>query len=128
MGAHFARPDAGRVIGVMGDGSFGISAGELETLVRLDVPVTLIVCNNASYGWIKAGQRSRGDPYFSVDFTPSDHAAIAKAYGMPARRVEDPEELSEAMREALTAPGPYLLDVVTQPLEEANAPVSKWIA
>jgi acetolactate synthase-1/2/3 large subunit len=128
VGAYYARPDAGRIVGMMGDGSFGISAGELETLVRLDIPVTLIVYNNASYGWIKAGQKSRGDPYFAVDFAPSDHAAIAAAYGMRSRRVEDPAELGEAMRDALTAPGPFLLDVVTQPLEEANAPVSKWIA
>jgi acetolactate synthase-1/2/3 large subunit len=113
---------------MMGDGSFGISAGELETLVRLQVPATLIVCNNASYGWIKAGQKSRGDDYYSVDFGRSDHAAIARAYGMPASRVEDPRELASAMSAALNAPGPYLLDVVTQPLEEANAPVSKWIA
>ena len=128
VGAWYARPDAGRVIGVMGDGSFGISAGELETLVRLDLPVTLIVCNNAGYGWIKAGQKSRGSGYFSVDFQDSDHAAIARAYGLRARRVEDPAELGVGIEEALTAPGPFLLDVVTQPLEEANAPVSKWIA
>ena len=128
VGAHFARRDAGRIVGVMGDGSFGISVGELETLVRLDVPVTLIVCNNAGYGWIKAGQKSRGDPYFSVDFERSDHAAIAGAYGMSARRVEDPGELQAAMTEAVGASGPYLLDVHTQPLEEANAPVSNWIA
>jgi len=128
VGAHLAKPEAGRVVGMMGDGSFGISAGELETLVRLQVPATLIVCNNASYGWIKAGQKSRGDDYYSVDFGRSDHAAIARAYGMPASRVEDPRELASAMSAALNAPGPYLLDVVTQPLEEANAPVSKWIA
>ena len=128
VGAYYAKPEAGRVVGIMGDGSFGISAGELETLVRLQVPVTLIVCNNASYGWIKAGQKSRGDPYYSVDFGRSDHAAIARAYGMSASRVEDPAELSAAMHDALNAPGPYLLDVVTQPLEQANAPVSKWIA
>jgi len=128
VGAYFAKPDAGRVVGVMGDGSFGISAGELETLVRLDVPVTLIVCNNASYGWIKAGQKSRGSAFHSVDFRQSDHAAIARAYGMSALRVEDPADLGAAMGEALTAPGPFLLDVVMQPLEEANAPVSKWIA
>ena len=128
VGAHFARPDAGRVVGVMGDGSFGIAAGDLETLVRLALPVTLIVCNNSSYGWIKAGQKSRGDRYYSVDFEPSDHAAIARAFGVPARHVEDPAELDEATAEAMAAPGPFLLDVVTQPLEEANAPVSKWIA
>jgi acetolactate synthase-1/2/3 large subunit len=128
VGAHYAKPEAGRVVGIMGDGSFGISAGELETLVRLQVPVTLIVCNNASYGWIKAGQKSRGDAYYSVDFGRSDHAAIARAYGMSASRVEDPADLSAAMHDALAAQGPYLLDVITQPLEEANAPVSKWIA
>jgi len=128
VGAYFARPDAGRVIGMMGDGSFGISVGELETLRRLDLPVTLIVCNNASYGWIKAGQKSRGAKYFSVDFGEADHAAIAEAFGIRARRVEDPAELGEAMKEALCHPGPFLLDVITQPLEEANAPVSKWIA
>lgn len=128
VGAYFARPDAGRIVGMMGDGSFGISMGELETIVRLNLPVTLLVCNNASYGWIKAGQKSRGDSYFSVDFATSDHAAIARAFGMEARRIENPNELGDAMREALTAEGPYLLDVVTQPLEEANAPVSKWIA
>jgi acetolactate synthase-1/2/3 large subunit len=128
VGAHFARPDAGRIVGMMGDGSFGISVGELETIRRLDLPVTLVVCNNASYGWIKAGQKSRGADYFSVDFDRSDHAAIASAFGLHARRVEAPGELGEAMREALHHPGPCLLDVVTQPLEEANAPVSKWIA
>ena len=128
MGAYFAQPDAGRVVGIMGDGSFGISAGELETLRRLRIPVTLIVCNNAGYGWIKAGQKSRGGKYFSVDFCQSDHAAIAEAFGLRARRVEDPAELADAMSEALHHPGPFLLDVVVQPLEEANAPVSKWIA
>ncbi len=128
VGAHYARPDASRVVGVMGDGSFGISVGELETLVRLALPVTLIVCNNASYGWIKAGQKSRGDRFYSVDFGEADHAAIARAFGMPAKRVEDPSELDTALSEALTAPGPFLVDVVTQPLEEADAPVSKWIA
>ncbi len=128
VGAHFAKPNSGRIVGMMGDGSFGISAGELETLVRLDLPLTLIVCNNSSYGWIKAGQKSRGGKYFSVDFGHADHAAIATAFGLRARRVEDPEELGEAMQDALNHPGPFLLDVVTQPLEDANAPVSKWIA
>ena len=113
---------------MIGDGSFGISAGELETLRRLHLPVTIIVCNNASYGWIKAGQKSRGAKYFSVDLGQADHAAIAAAFGLSSRRVEDPGELAEAMTEALQYQGPFLLDVVTQPLEEANAPVSKWIA
>ncbi len=127
-GAWFARPDASRVLGIMGDGSFGISCGELETLVRLSLPVTLVVLNNSGYGWIKAGQRVRGRKYYSVDFSDSDHAAIARGFGLAARRVERPEELASAIEESLSSKGPFLLDVVVQPLHEAKAPVSKWIA
>ena len=128
VGAYFAKPEAERVIGVMGDGSFGFSVGELETIARLKLPVTLIVLNNAGFGWIKAGQKMVGEKYYSVDFSDTNHAAIAQAYGMSARRVEDPQELADALREALASSSPFLLDVVVQPLEQARAPVSAWIA
>jgi acetolactate synthase-1/2/3 large subunit len=128
VGAHFARPEAGRVIGVMGDGSFGMSVGDLETIARLKLPVTLIVLNNSSFGWIKAGQKMMGGKYYSVDFSDTDHAAVARAYGIQADRVENPGELQSAARKALSAPGPSLLEVVVQPLEQARAPVSAWIA
>jgi acetolactate synthase-1/2/3 large subunit len=127
-GAYFARPEASRVLGIMGDGSFGISCGELETLARLSLPLTLVVLNNAGYGWIKAGQRVRGGKYYSVDFSDSDHAKIARAFGLRALRVERPDELASAIEEGLSSEGPFLLDVVVQPLHEAKAPVSKWIA
>ena len=110
----------------MGDGSFGISAGELETIARRSVPVTLIVLNNASYGWIKAGQKALSGDYFSVDFSRSDHAAIAEAYGILGLRVENPGDLRATLSQALTSDGPVLVDIIVQPLEEARAPVSKW--
>ena len=124
-GAYLARPDAARIVGVMGDGSFGISAGELETIARRSVPVTLIVLNNASYGWIKAGQKALSGDYFSVDFSRSDHAAIAEAYGILGLRVENPGDLRATLSQALTSDGPVLVDIIVQPLEEARAPVSK---
>ena len=127
-GAYLARPDAARIVGVMGDGSFGISAGELETIARLHLPVTLIVLNNASYGWIKAGQKQLSGGYFSVDFSRSDHAAIAEAYGIRGLRVERPGDLQATLDQALASDGPVLVDVIVQPLEEARAPVSKWVA
>jgi acetolactate synthase-1/2/3 large subunit len=127
-GAYFAKPDAACVVGVMGDGSFGISAGELETIARLKLPVTLIVLNNASYGWIKAGQRQLSGGYFSVDFSRSNHAAIAEAYGIRGTRVEDPGDLGATLSQALASDEPALVDVLVQPLEEARAPVSKWVA
>ena len=128
VGAQIGRPDA-KCIAVMGDGSFGFASGELETLVRLGLPVTMVVIANASFGWIKAGQRSGfGGRYFAVDFAPGQHARVAEAYGVRSWRVEDPADLRPALTAALEAGGPTLVDVVTQPLHEAQAPVSEWIA
>ncbi len=118
-----------KVVSVMGDGSFGFTVGELETALRLRLPITFIVVSNATFGWIKAGQRSGfGSRYFSVDFSRTDHAAVARAYGVRAWRVESPHQLAPALREAVAADGPTLVDVVTQPLHEAHAPVSEWVA
>ena len=69
MGAWFAQPQK-KCVSLMGDGSFGFSVGELETVVRHKVPLLMIVFSNASYGWIKASQKaSYGQRYFSVDFS-----------------------------------------------------------
>jgi len=127
-GAHFGRPQV-KTVAVMGDGSFGMCAGELETLVRYKLPVTLVVIRNAVYGWIKAGQKTGyGQRYFSVDFGVTDHAKVAEAYGVKSWSVEDPAKLDSALRAALGADGPTLVDVVCQPLHEARAPVSEWVA
>lgn len=127
VGAYQARPQS-KIFGVMGDGGFGMSAGELETIVRLKLPVVLIVLANSSYGWIKAGQKARGDNYFGVDFSNINHAQVARAYGLEGIRVEDPAQLKTALQEAADSKSPILVEVVTQPLQEAKAPVSKWIA
>ena len=128
MGAHFAKP-AVKCVSVMGDGSFGFTCGELETAVRYGLPITFIVISNASYGWIKAGQKSGyGERYFAVDFAATNHAAVANAFGVKSWRVTEPGELTKTFKEALAHTGPSLVDIVCQPLHEAKAPVSEWIA
>ena len=128
IGAHFARSSV-KCVSVMGDGSFGFTCGELETAVRYRLPITFVVISNASYGWIKAGQKSGySQRYFSVDFAGTDHAAVAAAFGVKSWRVTEPTELSKVLQDALAYGGPTLVDVVCQPLEEAKAPVSEWIA
>ena len=97
VGAHFGRPGA-KVVAVMGDGSFGFTVGELETICRLKIPLAMVVISNSSYGWIKAGQKSGfGERYFSVDFSRTDHAAVARAFGVRSCTVEDPGKLREAL-------------------------------
>ncbi len=128
VGAHYARPRA-KCVAVMGDGGFGFASGELETVVRLGLPITFVVIANATYGWIKAGQKSGyGGRYYGVDFSLTDHAAVAEAYGLKAWRVRDPQDLKSAISDALKAAGPTLIDIQTQPLHEARAPVSEWVA
>jgi acetolactate synthase-1/2/3 large subunit len=128
VGAHLGRPQV-KTVAVMGDGSFGMCAGELETVVRTALPVTFIVISNATYGWIKAGQKSGyGQRYFSVDFGATDHAKVAAAFGLRSYRVVEPAELESKLEEALLHEGPTLVDVVCQPLHEAKAPVSEWVA
>ena len=56
-GAWFAQPHK-KCVALMGDGSFGFSVGELETVVRRKVPLLMIVFSNAAYGWIKASQKA----------------------------------------------------------------------
>jgi acetolactate synthase-1/2/3 large subunit len=113
----------------MGDGSFGFTCGEFETAVRYRLPITFVVISNASYGWIKAGQKAGySQRYFSVDFAATDHAAVAAAFGVKSWRVTEPTELGRALKQALTSSEPTLVDVVCQPLQEAKAPVSEWIA
>ncbi len=128
MGAYYGRPES-KIISVMGDGSFGFTCGELETVVRKNLPITFIVLSNSVFGWIKAGQRAGFDArYFSVDFSAGDHAKVAEAFGVKAFRVSEPDSLAVALQSALSHGGPSLVDIVTQPLHEAKAPVSEWVA
>jgi acetolactate synthase-1/2/3 large subunit len=128
VGAAYGRPGV-KIVAVMGDGSFAFTAGELETIVRLKLPITMLVISNAAFGWIKAGQKSGYDRrYFSVDFSRTEHADVAAAFGVRSWKVEDPAELRPILKRAIEAGEPTLVDIISQPLHEAKAPVSEWVA
>src|SRR5205085_3479308 len=116
IGAHVGRPSV-KTVAVMGDGSFGMCAGELETAVRLKLPITFVVISNAVYGWIKAGQKTGyAQRYFSVDFSVTDHAKVAEAFGLRSFKVIDPLKLKDVLKEALNSKEPTLVDIACQPL------------
>ncbi|MBC5763439.1 thiamine pyrophosphate-binding protein [Ramlibacter albus] len=127
VGAQFGRPDA-MVVAVMGDGSFGFTCGELETIVRRNVPLKMVVFSNSVFGWIKASQKTGYDQrYFSVDFNRTDHARVAEAFGVKSWRVEDPADVHGAIKAALAHDGPALVDVISQELQDTAVPVSQWM-
>ncbi|NIN66922.1 MAG: thiamine pyrophosphate-binding protein [Anaerolineae bacterium] len=127
VGAKVARPEA-TVVGLMGDGSFGMSAGELETIARLQLPVTILQFNNSCFGWIKALQALYYDGrYVSVDFSPdTDHASIAQGFGLLGVRVDRPQALGPAIRRAIQSDKPTFIDVITESEETELPPVHKW--
>jgi acetolactate synthase-1/2/3 large subunit len=129
IGVQIGKPK-NKVVSVMGDGSFGFAVGELETAKRLNLPIIFVVISNSVYGWIKAGQKSSFNKrYYSVDFSRTDHAKVASSYGIKTWTVKKPNDLKKIISKAIKyEKGPCLIDIISQPLEEAKAPVSEWIA
>ena len=127
VGAALARPHE-RVVGLVGDGSFGMSGTELATLAALRLPITLILFNNGSFGWIKMLQRLYyGQRYLSVDFPEHmDAAAIATAFGVRGVRITHPDQLMPAIRAALLSNEPTLIDVPTRSELDEVPPVHAW--
>lgn len=128
VGAAFARPDE-RIIGLVGDGSFGMSGTELATIGSLRLPITLILFNNGSFGWIKMLQRLYyGQRYLSVDFTNKmDAVAIADAFGVRGVRITHPDQFVPALKEALASDEPVFIDVPTKSELEEVPPVHAWL-
>lgn len=127
VGAAFARPHE-RIVGLVGDGSFGMSGTELATIASLRLPITLILFNNGSFGWIKMLQRLYyGERYLSVDFAGKmDAVAIAEAFGIRGVRITHPDQLIPALTNALARNEPAFIEVPTKSELEETPPVHAW--
>lgn len=115
LGARVASPTA-RVFAIEGDGGFGHCWSELETARRMNLPVVLIVLNNGILGYqMHAEHVHYGVHSNACRFVSVDHAAIARAVGCWGLRVEEPGQIAEALRRALAANAPAVLDVLVDP-------------
>ena len=122
--AQFAEPSK-PVTCVSGDGGFAHCWAELETVVRHKLPIVTIVLNNQILGHQKHGETVSFDAYAdAVDFAPVDHAAIARACGCDALRIEDPAEFAPKVEEALRARKPFLFDVIIHP--DVHPPITMF--
>ncbi|CAN7675602.1 thiamine pyrophosphate-binding protein [Pararhizobium sp. LjRoot238] len=129
VGAWFADKNK-RPIGMFGDGSFGMSVGELETLVRLQIPAVLLLFNNGTFGWIKGLHRLRGhNQCFGVDFMPPKGQAIAEAFGLMAWTARDAGELDTALAGAFAyKDGPCMIDIHVESIADRVPPVYSWLS
>ena len=121
LGVALARPDR-KVVGVCSDGAAMYSITALWTAAHHKIPVTFVMLNNAAYRILKLnmveylGPAVRGRKFVAMDLT--DPALrfdrMAESMGVPGRRVEQPDELAPALREAIAFDGPSLVDVVME--------------
>lgn len=112
IGAALARPGE-PVISFVGDGGLGMSLAELETIVRLDLPITVVVFNDATLSLIDIKQKIGSRNSDAVGYTLTDFAATARSFGLDATVAKTSDELRAAL------PGnwnrPRLLDVRIDP-------------
>ena len=114
LGAQVAYPSR-QVVSVSGDGGLSMLLGELITAKMYDLPVKVVVFNNSTLGMVKLEMLVNGLPDFQTDVPDTNYADIARAIGFHAERVEDASRLEGAYREAFAAPGPALVEVITDP-------------
>jgi acetolactate synthase-1/2/3 large subunit len=115
IGAQTADPEA-TVYVVIGDGDFSMVAQELETCVREELPLVVVVFNDDQLSSIKVHQeQSYGGRFVGVDYGDVDFADVAEGFGATGIRVESGDEFEAAMETAAAADGPVVIDTKIDP-------------
>ncbi|MCS5714186.1 ubiquinone-dependent pyruvate dehydrogenase [Herbiconiux sp. CPCC 205716] len=112
IGAQVSHPGR-QVVAIAGDGGLAMLFGELLTLVQLRLPVKVIVINNSSLNFVELEMKAAGIVNYGTELVNPDFSAVARSIGLFGRRVVDPRDLDEAIREALEHDGPALVEVMT---------------
>ncbi len=127
MAAKLTHPERD-CVAVCGDGGFAMTMNALFTAAQYRIPVVAVVLNNSVLGWVKDGQRRRGNRFIASELGRSDYARIAQAMGCVGVRVETVEDLVEELDRVRGAKEPVVLDVVTTedaPFWQVQSPYAK---
>jgi len=117
IGAAVAFPTR-QVVCIVGDGGFTMLMGEIATLVKYDLNVTVIIIKNNVLGEIKWEQVAlEGNPQYGVELQPIDFEAHAKACGAAGFTVEHPKDVERTLKAALAHRGPAVVQAVVDPNE-----------
>ena len=114
IAAALARPGE-PVVALVGDGGLGMTLAELETIVRLELPITVIVFNDSALSLIEIKQREGQGGHSAVRYEGIDFAAVARGMGMEAEIVSTAEQLKGALSNAWQTP--LLVDARVDPVD-----------
>ena len=109
IAAKLVNPDK-PVISVCGDGGFMMNSQELETAVRLNLDLTVIILRDDAYGMIKWKQAHMSFDNFGLDYGNPDFVQYANSYGAQGWRIEDTASLSEVITRCINTPGVHVVD------------------
>ena len=127
LAAKLAFPERD-CVAVCGDGGFAMTMNALLTAVQYRIPVVTVVLNNSVLGWVKDGQRRRGNRFIASALGQTDYAKIARAMGCASARIESIADLVAELGRLKGATEPTLLDVVTTedaPFWQVQSPFAK---
>jgi acetolactate synthase-1/2/3 large subunit len=127
MGAKLTSPERD-CVAVCGDGGFAMTMNALFTAAQYKIPVVTVVLNNSVLGWVKDGQRRRGNRFIASELGRNDYARIAQAMGCVGVRVESVKDLVGELDRVAGAKEPVVLDVVTTedaPFWQVQSPLAK---
>ncbi len=117
IGAKIGRPDR-TVIDIDGDGSFLMTMTELTTAVEYQLPVKIVILNNAFQGMVRQWQEMfYGKRYFATVMRNPDFAKVAEAFGAKGISVSHKDQVRDAIEHMLAEPGPVVMDVHVDPAE-----------
>jgi pyruvate dehydrogenase (quinone)/pyruvate oxidase len=112
-----------QVVAFVGDGGLTMLMGELATCAKYKLDVKVIVIKNNALGQIKWEQMVfLGNPEFVCELQPIDFAAVARACGIAGFTVDDPAKCGAVLQQALSTPGPALVEAVVDPHEPPMPP------
>jgi len=110
MTASLLYPDR-KVISVCGDGGFLMNSQELETALRLELNLVVLILNDSSYGMIKWKQSATGFETFGLDFKNPDFVKYAQSYGASGHRATETRELGSLIKSCLDKGGVHVIDI-----------------
>ncbi|MEM5787404.1 MAG: thiamine pyrophosphate-dependent enzyme, partial [Syntrophobacteraceae bacterium] len=122
IAAQVAYPER-QSIAFVGDGGFSMLMADFATAVKYQLPIKVVVIKNNSFAMIKWEQLVlMGNPEYACDLHPIDFAAVARACGGVGLTIEDPAECGRVLDEALSTPGPVLVEATVDPHEPPLPP------
>jgi acetolactate synthase I/II/III large subunit len=120
LGVKVAHPDR-PVVSIAGDGGFLFAVQELATAVQYAIGVVVIVFNNHGFANVRRDQMTNfSGRLLGADLVNPDFVRLAEAFGVAAARAPSPPLLRTALERALTAGGPWLIEVPLAPDEEKS--------